>query len=781
MYDYNQASAYCLAIAQNNPDEIFDFRAIHDREKGVKAIPMRGTIAECWQNICYWNSQGYGIFVAINRLDGNGFELGNVQSIRAHVVDLDKVDAEQKLQEANNWQPAPSFAVQSSPGKFHAYWPVFEYQDNARYTLIQRKLVQFLNGDKSVIDASRVMRLPGTYHCKGDAKLVTCFAQSGYGYITPVESLEYATQHINLMEYGGSRRELGDPELTAPSLPWLQTALRLADPNQMTREEWISLTAAIKQAGWNHVENEQALFAIWSDWCARYEHNDLAENLKQWNSIRDTQLGWKSIMRRVPELQAHWIHAQRVAQQQTAPQAAHVMPDGQTVPDMPVDPRGGIDLTSEMLTAQEQAEWFKGCFFVENMGKILSATGRFMQPQAFNAAYGGKKFIVDETGKVINEAWQAATRSTLYTIPKADHIRFLPHEERGAIVLDALGRRGVNIYRPALVKRLAGDASPFLLHMQMMIPDPNDRKIILDFMAHNAKFPGYKIPWAPLIQSAEGVGKGVIKAIMKHVVGGPYFHPPNAKEMVESGSKFNAWMRAKLFILVDEIKVDERRDMIEVLKPMISEKEIEIQGKGIDQDKEDNYSNWCFFSNYKNAIPINANGRRFAIFYSAIQSLKDLDSLGMGEDYFDKIYGWLGENDHEQGLQIVADYLYNYPIERGAIPMRAPVTTSTKEALRQSRGPIEELIFNAVQDNLQGFRAGWVSVQAVQNQMRAKNVKAVGNKTIETILEQQGYKHIGRADRSFFQEDPHGRSELFNEYGAAQIHEYGDAQGYPKS
>lgn len=779
MNNYELASAFCLALSQNNPDEIFDFRAIHDQDKGVPAIPRRGTLAQCWQELCGWNAAGYGIFCTINRLDGNGHHLPNVQEIRAHFVDLDNLNAAENLQRANNWQPAPSFAVQSSPNKFHIYWPVAPYLGNERFTTVQRKLFQTFEGDKTVIDASRVMRLPGTYHRKGEPQLVTCFTLSGYGYITPVESFEHALQHVNVMDFTGTRKELGDADLTAPSLPWLQTALRFLDPNSLTREEWISFSAAFKQAGWNHAD-EQTLFSIWSDWCGQYEENDPAENLKQWNSIRDTQLGWKSITRRLPELQAHYQHAQRVAQQQ-APQAVTegAQPIGvDTVPPMPVDPSGGVDLTGELLTAQEQKEWFKGCFFIESMGKILTSNGRFMQPQAFNGSYGGKKFIVDETGKVINEAWQAATRSTLWTIPKADHIRFLPHEERGAIVLDALGRRGVNTYRPALIKREKGDVSPFLRHMQMVIPNDNDRKIILDFMAHNAKFPGYKIPWAPLIQSAEGVGKGVIKAIMKHVVGGPYFHPPNAKEMVESGSKFNAWMRSKLFILVDEIKVDERRDMIEVLKPMISEKEIEIQGKGIDQDKEDNYSNWCFFSNYKNAIPINANGRRFAIFYSAIQSLKDLERLGMGENYFDWLYGWLGENDHENGLKIVADYLYNYPIERGEIPMRAPVTSSTKEALRQSRGPIEEIIFNSIEDNLPGFRGGWVSVAAVVNRVRQAGGKPVSPKTIETILEQIGYKNIGRSERTYFTEDPANRSQLFHEYGTAQVHEYGTAQGY---
>ncbi len=353
--NYDHAFAHVQALTQSDPNEcIINVRMLHDQRKDIPAIPRIGKLPDLWNEICHYNKQEYGVFINITELDGLGYHNSNVISCRVQAVDLDNVDAEQKLQEANNSQPAPSFAVQSSPGKYHLYYITPKHNNFEKYSLIQRKLAQLYNGDKSISDPARVLRMAGTYHCKGAPFLTNCFALSGYGYITPVETLEYHTQHINLMEYGGSRKELGDQELQAPSLAWVQTALRMADPNQMTREEWISFTAAIKQAGWNHVENEQALFAIWSDWCAQYEHNDLQENSKQWQSIRDTQLGWKSLTRRIPELQAHWQHAQRMAQQGAQGQQdgqGVVMPHqvGQTVPSAPA-----IRSCREILAAVSQ-------------------------------------------------------------------------------------------------------------------------------------------------------------------------------------------------------------------------------------------------------------------------------------------------------------------------------------------------------------------------------------------------------------------------------------------
>src|SRR3546814_14073195 len=80
---------------------------------------------------------------------------------------------------------------------------------------------------------------------------------------------------------------------------------------------------------------------------------------------------------------------------------------------------------------------------------------------------------------------------------------------------------------------MAGYCSPFLRHVAALIPNPNDQRILIEYMAHNAQYPGYKIPWAPLIQSTEGAGKNIIKYAMTHVIGDNYTYPANSKERSE--------------------------------------------------------------------------------------------------------------------------------------------------------------------------------------------------------------------------------------------------------
>lgn len=777
MTDYAQSHAYIQALTGYDPDvAVCDFRAIHDTNKEIPGIPFRGTLPQCWPSIQHYNAQGYGIFTCMNEMDGTGRELVNVRSIRAHAVDLDNISAQQNYERAATWQPAPSFGVVSSPGKYHVYWPVAAYVGNERSTLIQRKLRQLFDGDKTIIDPTRVLRLPGTLHLKNPAAphMVTCHALAGYGQRPAVEALEAALAAVNVIDGGaGVRHELGDPTLAAPSLDWLRHALALADPNDMDRGEWIALTAAIKQAGWS-LASPETLFEMWSQWCARYKANNLGENLKQWNSVRNTELGWQSIVNRIPSLKA-MIHLDGRDKSHLIPRAPS--DTAPVVPPMPAPQP--LDCSGHMLTDIEQREWFKGVTYVVNLGLMFTANNRFLNAGQFNVEYGGKEFVFNTHGKTTDEAWKAATRGTLWQVPKVDHIRFIPTRAYGEVILDDLGRKGINTYKPMVITQRPGDVSPFLNHIAAMLPDPNDQRILLEYLAHNVKYPGYKIPWAPVIQSVEGAGKGVLKLIMGHCIGRTYTYFPDAHNLKESGAKFNAWMRNKLFILADEIKVDDRRDMIEVLKPMISEETIEIQGKGQNQDIEDNYSNWLFFTNWKDAIPVNRNGRRFAIFYSALQSVDDLLRRGMDDHYFKCLYGWLkGEGDYEHGASIVAHYLLNYPIERGAIPMRAPDTSSTVEAVRLSRSPLENLVIEAVQDSVQGFRGGYVSSLAVMARYKAVAGKSVSEGVIEQVLTGMGYSALGRAARPYFQEDRERRTNLYHVDRSAPAGDYGRWQGW---
>lgn len=119
------------------------------------------------------NKAGAGVFVMVNKGDGNGRRLENIQAVRAVFVDLDKAE----LQPVLDAPIPPSITVESSPGKYHAYWLV-RGMPMRDFKPAQQKLAAMFDGDKAVCDLPRIMRVPGFLHQKAEkpfrSRLLRC-------------------------------------------------------------------------------------------------------------------------------------------------------------------------------------------------------------------------------------------------------------------------------------------------------------------------------------------------------------------------------------------------------------------------------------------------------------------------------------------------------------------------------------------------------------------------------------------------------------------------------
>ncbi|MHC2438005.1 hypothetical protein [Bradyrhizobium sp. USDA 4451] len=192
--------------------------------------------------------------------------------------------------------------------------------------------------------------------------LITCWSLGGYGKPIDPAMLEIALANIDTTNTSGGRHPLGDPLLSAPGPDWCEQALCDCDPNNLDRHEWIAITAAWKQAAWLHYNGDDGrMLGRWLQWCEQYQQNNVPENLKQWGSIRETELGWNSLLNKIPSLNARFRLGERHRSADPLP-----MPQSTSPLSMPVP-------TGEILTPQEQREWFKGCILIKPIGKILTA------------------------------------------------------------------------------------------------------------------------------------------------------------------------------------------------------------------------------------------------------------------------------------------------------------------------------------------------------------------------------------------------------------------------
>lgn len=398
------------------------------------------------------------------------------------------------------------------------------------------------------------------------------------------------------------------------------------------------------------------------------------------------------------------------------------------------------------LNLQQQIDFFRGCIYVSDAHRVLVPGGVLLRPEQFRARYGGFVFPIDSAnGKTTRNAWEAFTESQILEKPMADTTCFRPAITPGALI-EENGRKLANTWWPVNTPRCEGDPTRFINHVAKLIPHQRDREILLAYLAACVQHLGIKFQWAPFIQGIEGNGKTLITWCVAYAIGERYVSYPRADQI---SAKFNYWMFEKILVGIEDIYVPwGQQEIIETLKPMITNDRQPIEPKGVDMATREVCCNFIINSNHKDGLPKSQNDRRFAPFFTAQQKPEDLRRDGITEAYLKDLHAWL---QTEGGFAIVAHYLATYPIPDDINPAhrrRAPQTSSTVEAITHGRSSVEQEILEAVGQGMAGFKGGWISSTALDDLLKTLNLqrKCPRNKRTEVLYALGYVLHPGLFD-----------------------------------
>lgn len=443
---------------------------------------------------------------------------------------------------------------------------------------------------------------------------------------------------------------------------------------------------------------------------------------------------------------------------------------------------GDGETTTGTLFPHQMEEWFAGCTYISGTHRVFDkSTGQLYPPPVFNAMKGGKRFFIDWDGpsNITTSAFTAFTENRIHRFPTAITTCFKPDATPGVIINDA-----VNIYYPDPQPSMPGDASPFVEHIRKLLPNERDQRIILSWMAALVQNKGVKFTWAIALQGAQGNGKTFIADALKKCVGPRYWHTPAAEDLV---GKFNGYLEGKMLINVEEIHMQGRRDVLDVLKPLITNVAVEVQNKGENKHMIDNVANWFFTTNHRDAIVKTGDDRRYAVLFSAQQHARDLkrDGMDVKSGYFERLFDWA---EKKGGYAIIHDFLLHYQIDAEFNPLkgchRAPDTSSTSESINTSMGKVEQFIMEAVEAEERGFRNGWISGYVARNLIKDVAKTTIAPQTLGAMLSTLGYVRVMMATKNILEEDNkrpvlYIRDDLYNSKLA--IEDYLLAQGYSHS
>ncbi|MEI8156803.1 MAG: DNA-primase RepB domain-containing protein [Burkholderiales bacterium] len=158
--DLNEAQRF-LDILE--PDGEFWFQTAEEPkpdDRRANAHVLHGTLSQVGAELVRLNRSGHAVWVQIN--EGTGRTIAEITRIRSYFVDQDKGHTELLLTSA---VPC-NIVIESSHGKYHGYWltknaPLGQFVDR------MHALADKFQGDHSICNLNRVMRLPGFFHLKG--------------------------------------------------------------------------------------------------------------------------------------------------------------------------------------------------------------------------------------------------------------------------------------------------------------------------------------------------------------------------------------------------------------------------------------------------------------------------------------------------------------------------------------------------------------------------------------------------------------------------------------
>jgi hypothetical protein len=208
---------------------------------------------------------------------------------------------------------------------------------------------------------------------------------------------------------------------------------------------------------------------------------------------------------------------------------------------------------------------------------------------------------------------------------------------------DVYGNRWVNA-RPDLSNIAPGDVSPWLAHVEKLLPDLEEREHVLNVMAYKLQNPRIKINHAVLHGGDEGCGKDSMWAPFIWSVCGPDLKNRGLVDGKSIGSRWGYALESEILILneLKETDASERRALANSLKPIIAAPPdtLPIERKGLHPYDMVNRLLVLAFTNHSVPITLETQDRRWFCVWS--------DAPKMDEDEGKALWGWYKRGGFEK-------------------------------------------------------------------------------------------------------------------------------------
>lgn len=369
--------------------------------------------------------------------------------------------------------------------------------------------------------------------------------------------------------------------------------------------------------------------------------------------------------------------------------------------------------------------------------------------QGFNAMYDReamtKKDVLD--GKAAPSSTASSLALNFYRIKTIDGQRFEPGQDPIFYSTDGVF---ANTYREHEIPEVPDKKIPrdtknverVKAHIVHLLEDKREQRMFLDWLAWIVQNPGKHVNYSILLQGVEGDGKSFFAEMMREVMGHSNVQMLNA-HIFESD--FTDWTIGQCLSCVEEVRIVKAQNKYEVInriKPYITNRIIEVHPKGKAIFNAKNTTSYLLFSNFKDALPLDDDGRRFLVLFSRWQrKIQIMMFKDRHPDYYEKLYGAIDES-----AGAIRGWLLNHEMSDEFNAMGdAPTTAARAFMIKQSKSEFIQTLDEVIKENSSLFAdPHLVDVTNLSEEFALRGVEWPHAKSLGSQLMRDGYEELGK-------------------------------------
>lgn len=338
-----------------------------------------------------------------------------------------------------------------------------------------------------------------------------------------------------------------------------------------------------------------------------------------------------------------------------------------------------------MQVNTESPDWVQPWVVVTDVDKFFNLeTKQEVTAQGFRAMHNRLMPFDAKGNRESADKWA----TDMWKVPVVAHKSYLPS---AGPVFEMFGLQWANLYRPESVPRVpegdfddaqADAVETVLTHVRTYLADEREQQLLLSWCAHQVQRPGVKVRWSPYIHGVPGDGKSFFAELIAAAMGGQNVRSLNGSTLE---SNFTDWAVGFAVVAIEEMKQHghNRYDIMNRVKPFITNSSVEIHPKGRPSYTAPNVSNYLIFSNYLDGAPVDDGDRRYMFVSSQVttRAAKEMTESG----YFGALFQAL--HSHPGALR---KWLLEYQMHPEFDPNgRAPDTEIKATVVEMSKSDLE--------------------------------------------------------------------------------------------